>query len=107
MEVEYSNEPPRSSKEEDELGRSLKKFKESSEARQFSNPRGLVNYKDRLIGDIPGAYEQAFKLDKVWDDGEESDTEIEPLVEGMAEIKLSKETKAHIREPWAKALIDS
>ena len=58
-----------------------------------------------MIGDIPDAYEQAFKLDKVWDDGEESDTEIEPLVEGMAEIKLSKETKAHIGAPWAKALI--
>ena len=56
-----------------------------------------------MIGDVPGAYEQAFKLDKVWDDGEESDTKIEPLVEGMAKIKLSKETKARIREPWAKA----
>ena len=104
MEAEYSNEPPRLSEEEDELGRSVKKFKESSEARQFSTP-GLVSYKDRLIGDIPGAYEQAFKLDEVWDDGEELDTEIEPLVEGMAEIKLSKETKARIREPWVKALI--
>nr|POF06015.1 hypothetical protein CFP56_47729 [Quercus suber] len=52
-----------------------------------------------------GAYEQAFKLDIVWDDGEESDTEIEPLVEGMAKIKLSKETKARIRALWAKALI--
>ena len=58
-----------------------------------------------MIGDVPGAYEQAFKLDKVWDDGEESDVEIEPLVEGRAEIKLSKETKARIREPWAKAFI--
>ena len=58
-----------------------------------------------MIGDIPDAYEQAFKLDKVWDDGEESDTEIEPLVEGMAKIKLSKETEARIGAPWAKALI--
>ena len=31
------------------------------------------------------------------------DVEIEPLIEGRAEIKLSKETKARIREPWAKA----
>ena len=29
MEVEFSNEPPRSREEEDELGRSAKKFKES------------------------------------------------------------------------------
>ena len=38
MEAEYSNEPPRSSEEEDEFGRSVKKFKESSEARQSSTP---------------------------------------------------------------------
>lgn len=38
MEVEYSSEPPRSSEEEDELGRSVKKFKESNGARQFSQP---------------------------------------------------------------------
>ena len=83
----------------------MKKFKESLGARQFSPPRALVSYKDSLIGDILGAYEQTFKLDNVWDDGEESDSEIEPLVEGMAEIKLSKETKASIRAPWAKSLI--
>ena len=26
------------------------------------------------------------------------------MTEGMAEVKLSKETKSHIREPWSKAL---
>lgn len=36
---------------------------------------------------------------------EESDTELEPLIEGMVEVKLPKETKSHIREPWTKALI--
>ena len=30
---------------------------------------------------------------------------MEPLIEGMAEVKLSKETKARIRAPWSKALI--
>nr|XP_023905785.1 uncharacterized protein LOC112017557 [Quercus suber]POF19329.1 uncharacterized protein CFP56_17705 [Quercus suber] len=58
-----------------------------------------------MVGDIPRAYEQTFKLDNVWDDGEESDTEVKPLVEGMAKIKLSKETKACIRALWSKALI--
>ena len=105
MEVEFCNEPPRSSEEEDELGRSVKKFKESKEARQFVAPRVPVSYKDSLVGDIPGAYEQAFRYEKVWDEGEDSDIDIEPLVEVMAEIKLSKETKARIREPWSKALI--
>ena len=44
-------------------------------------------------------------MDNVWDDDEESDTEVEPLIKGMAEVKLSKETKACIRAPWSKALI--
>ena len=105
MEAEYCNDPPRSSEEEDELGRSVKKFKESSRVNQSTPQRDFVSYKDRLVGDIPGAYEQAFKLDNVWDDGEESDTEVEPLIEGMAEVKLSKETKDRIRAPWSKALI--
>ncbi|KAK9987330.1 hypothetical protein SO802_032281 [Lithocarpus litseifolius] len=35
----------------------------------------------------------------------ESNMDIDPLVEGMVEVKLSKETKMCIREPWSKALI--
>ena len=30
---------------------------------------------------------------------------MKPLTEGMAEVKLSKETKARIRAPWSRALI--
>ena len=105
MEVEYYNEPPRSSEEEDELGRSVKKFKESSGVKQDTPLQNTISYKDSLIGDIPGAYQQAFKLDNVWDDDEESDTEVVPLIEGMAKVKLSKETKTCIRAPWSKALI--
>nr|POE93753.1 hypothetical protein CFP56_30523 [Quercus suber] len=82
MEAEFSNEPSRSSKEEDEQGRSVKKFKESKGARQFVPPQTLVNYKDSLVGDIPGAYEQPFKYEKIWDDGEDSNTDIEPLLKG-------------------------
>ena len=70
MEAEYYNEPPRSSEEEDELGRSVKKFKESSGVKQGTPLRNTISYKDSLIGDIPGAYQQAFKLDNVWDDEE-------------------------------------
>ena len=105
MEAEFSNEPPRSSEEEDELGHSVKKFKESNGVRQFVHPRIPVNYKNSLVGDIPGAYEQAFTYDKVWDDDEDFNTDIKPLLEGMAEVKLSKATKACIRTPWSKALI--
>ena len=79
MEAEYCHQPPRLSEEEDELGRSVKKFKESSGAWQFTPPHTLVSYKDSLVGDIPGAYEQAFSLDNVWDDGEESVQRWNPL----------------------------
>lgn len=65
MEAEYCHEPPRSSEEEDELGRNVKKFKESNGAKHFTLPRTLVSYKDSLVEDIPRAYEQAFKLDNV------------------------------------------
>uniref|UniRef100_A0A7N2M3V1 DUF4283 domain-containing protein n=1 Tax=Quercus lobata TaxID=97700 RepID=A0A7N2M3V1_QUELO len=55
--------------------------------------------------DTPGAYAQAFKFDNEITEHEDSDTEVEDLVEGMTEVVLSKETKARIRAPWSKALI--
>ena len=79
-------------------------FKDSSGDKPFSQPRGMVSYRDSLIGDIPGAYEQAFRFDIAAED-ETSDTEIEDLLEGMVEVTLSKETKERIRAPWSKALI--
>ena len=105
MEVELFTPTQRSSEEEDELHHSVKKFKESNGARSFLQLRKLVSYKDSLMGDILGAYKQAFRFDKNWEEEYESDTELEPLLEGMAEVKLSKENKARIRAPWSKALI--
>ena len=105
MEVEPSAPAQRTSEEEDELLHSVKKFKESNGARSFLPPRKLVSYKDSLVGDILRAYEQAFKFSKNWEEDYESETEMEPLIEGMAEVKLSKETKARIKAPWSKALI--
>nr|POE90796.1 hypothetical protein CFP56_23091 [Quercus suber] len=105
MEVEYYSKPPRSSEEEDELGQSVKKFKENLGARQFSQPHVPISYKGNLVGEIPGAYEQAFKFEKSSEEEYELDVDIEPLIEGMVKVKLSKETKLRIREPWSKALI--
>uniref|UniRef100_A0A7N2KQX8 DUF4283 domain-containing protein n=1 Tax=Quercus lobata TaxID=97700 RepID=A0A7N2KQX8_QUELO len=106
MEVEHSTPSKSSSEEEDELHCSVKKFKESNGASSFLQRRKLVSYKDSLVGDIPRAYEQAFRFDKNWEEEDyESNTELEPLLEDMAEVKLYKETKARIRAPWSKALI--
>nr|POE78742.1 hypothetical protein CFP56_65063 [Quercus suber] len=99
MEIEYSTPTQRSSKEEDELHRNVKKFKESNSARSFLQPRSLVSYKDCLVGDVPGAFEKAFKFDRTWEEDYESDADLEPLTKGMAEVRLSKETKSRIRVP--------
>lgn len=79
-------ENQRSSEEEEELCRSTKKYKDSSGERPFTQPRRLVSYRDSLIGDIPGAYAQAFKFDSEITECEDSDTEVEDLVEGMMEV---------------------
>ena len=65
MEAEFSNEPPRSSEEEDEMECSVKKFKESRRARQLVPPRVPVSYKDSLVRDILGAYGQVFRYEKL------------------------------------------
>uniref|UniRef100_A0A7N2MUV0 CCHC-type domain-containing protein n=1 Tax=Quercus lobata TaxID=97700 RepID=A0A7N2MUV0_QUELO len=64
-----------------------------------------VSYRDTLIGDIPGAFAQAFSLDRADELDDDSDFEIEDITEGLVEVKLSKETKSRIRAPWSKALI--
>ena len=105
MEPEFERGLLRSSEEEAELARSVKKFKDNSSNSSFIPPRKQVSYKESLVGDILGAYAQAFRFDAVVDVDRESDTELEELVDGMVDVHLSKETKARIRAPWTKALI--
>ena len=64
MDVKFSVPTQRSSEKEDEFQHSVKKFKANNCARSFLPPRKLVSYKDSLVGDIPGAYEQAFEFNK-------------------------------------------
>lgn len=51
------------------------------------------SYKDRLVGSIPGAYEQAFGFESAMEEELESDEEEEGLSEGMTRLSLSKEEK--------------
>lgn len=95
----------RSREEEAELVRSVKKFEDNSSDHNSAIPHQQVSYKDRLVGDILGAYAQAFSFDRIVEDDEESDSDLDELVEGMVDVHLSKETKARMRAPWAKALI--
>lgn len=58
------------------------------------------SYKERLVGSISSAYVQAFGFESSMEEEIESDEEEDVLCEGMIALKLSKEEKRRIREPW-------
>lgn len=90
----------RSCEEEDELQQSTKKVKESH------IPGGVRSYRDKLIGEIPGAYCQAFEFNNVhMDEDLMYDDDVEELAEGLAAVRLTKARKAHIRSQWVSTII--
>lgn len=97
--------------EDDELQRSTKKVKESHHKGSSSDncfPRldeERTSYKERLLGEIPGAYEQVFHFNNDMETEIESNDESANITAGVAAVNLSGETKAKIRAPWANALI--
>ena len=112
-----------SREEEAELTRSNKKVKDTSHAEfnggtqpgspppehQFSGTNTNSSFKDKLLGEIPGAYAKAFDLTDQMDEDSDSDDDYAEITsssrEGVVKVKLSKETKRRIRGPWAKAII--
>nr|POE98890.1 hypothetical protein CFP56_44652 [Quercus suber] len=98
-------ERERISKESDALERRTKKFKENhcideNHSENTGNEKNAFrSYKDKLVGDIPGAYKQAFGFEANMDEEVESNVKEVNLCEGMVAISLSKEEKARIREP--------
>ncbi|KAK9986529.1 hypothetical protein SO802_031480 [Lithocarpus litseifolius] len=108
-----------SREKEVELSRSKKKVKDGhhAEFNEGVSENGLFprsnnawvslnkSFKEKLIGEIPGAYAQAFIFNDQMEDNVESDNEVTGLREGLAAVKLSKETKIRIRGSWWKALI--
>ena len=99
--------------EENELARSTKKVKDShfgDPGERNIHPGGFnssskLSFKDKLVGDIPRAYAQAFDFSDNMDAELDSDEELEGICEGMAAVRLSRETKQRVRVPWTKALI--
>ena len=102
-----------SREEQDELLRSKKKVKNVSHA-GFQDGMGSVafspridggtwnreaSFKDKLVGEIPGAFTQAFNFGDFMEDELESDEEVESLREGLLAMRFSKEFKHHIRSP--------
>nr|POE75723.1 hypothetical protein CFP56_49131 [Quercus suber] len=93
-----------------ELQRSTKKVKEDH---SIGSPTAIaggqgsesLSYKAKLVGEIPGVFAQAFGVFSEIDNEAHFDDEVEDLVEEEVAIKLSRETKQHIRERWAHSLI--
>lgn len=108
-----------SREEEAEISRSKKKVKDvhhagfndgTSEGGQSQWHQGTwgspkKSFKDKLVGEIPGAFAKAFDFTDLIEDEAESDDEMLDLREGLAAVKLSRETKLRIRSPWALTLI--
>ena len=101
----------RSREEDEELQRSTKKVKEDHRmgshfrASPSFGEEGLRSYKDKLVGEIPGAFQQAFVVESNMDTEIESDDEFTELPSGEVAMKLSGERKGKMRAPCANALI--
>jgi hypothetical protein len=105
-------ERERSVEEEDTLSRSTKKYKDRHESPAGSHKNtektfvsSSRSYKDRLVGAIPGAYEQAFGFVSSMQADEDSDDEAMEPGEGCVLVGLSREEKLRIHAPWAQSLI--
>ena len=112
-----------SREEEAELARSNKKFKDIHHAEfnegprerspppfvQSSEPVDRASFKEKLVGEMPGAYVKAFEFDSLMEEDEGSDgeggEENDPIPDGWVKYKLSKDTKSRIRGPWSKSII--
>ena len=92
---------PRSREEDAELQRSTKKITEST-SHAFTPP---ISFKDKLLGEIPGAFMQAFNLETVNREGFVPATDIGDLSQKFIVVILQPETRNLIRAKWSYALI--
>ena len=94
-------------KEKGELVRSTKKVKNVSHAGfgegHSSGPASPIcdgvpwnhntSFRDKLSGEIPGAFAQAFNFEDGMDDDTESYGEVETLRQGLLSVKIPRELK--------------
>ena len=66
---------------------------------------GSATSKDKLVGEIPSVFIQAFCFGELMEDEADLDEEIDNLREGLIAVKFSRDLKKRIRNPWSKALI--
>lgn len=103
--------PVRSREEDEELPKSTKNVKENHRGRTAQEPCGLgtggmgVSYKESLVGELPGAFKQAFDFNHEMEYDASSDDEFENLPPGEVAVRLLGERKNKIRASWSRALI--
>ena len=101
----------RSREEDEELQQSTKKVKENHSLGTRHNTLGpsseggSKSYKEKLLGEIPRAFEQAFDFGFNMEMEVESDEEFSDLPLGEKAVKFSGKMKAKIQALWANALI--
>ena len=66
---------------------------------------GNKSYKEKLVGEIPGAFKQAFDFESNMETEIELDDEFIDLSPSEVVVKLSRERKGKMHAPWANALI--
>ena len=100
MECEFS-ENEKSTEEEAELQRSTKKPKDAKGASEFGSP---PSYRDKLIGEMPGAFAQAFNLVNHEMDMSTPPVCMNELVNGMVAVNLDPVTsvEGHLWKPSGK-----
>lgn len=100
MECEF---PQRPGEEQHELQRSTKQVKESIQACSHDEEvTGIKvapakSYKEKLLGSILGAFAQMCTANSQQFVEEDFDSDVEKITEGVAKVKLFKETKMGIR----------
>ena len=89
------NELVRSNKKGKDLHHAIKENSLTLLGRSTYPPK--LSFKDKLVGEILGAYSQAFAFSDQMEAESNSDEEIEEVREDLASVSLLKETKQRIR----------
>nr|POF24678.1 hypothetical protein CFP56_56762 [Quercus suber] len=89
MDYEFS-ERERTREEEDELQRSTKKVKETTSTSEFGSP---PSYRDKLVGEISGAFAQAFNLSTSNEGVSFEPVDLGDVAKDMIAVTLNPETR--------------
>lgn len=101
MECEFS-QSEQSTKEEAEHRQSTEKAKDAMGASKFGSP---PSYRDKLVGEMPGAFAQTFNLDSHEMDMSNPPVSLGELVNGIVAFNLDPIMRRSIRARWNHALI--